>query len=136
MFRCISNHFVTLHRVVQNGSHICYECTGLCSRNHFRVLSNKYSQPTPLDPKLMFGCVSDNTVTVHKIVQNDSHMCYECTGLCSRNHLQVLIMHQIHSIRPITHVWMCFAPFRYYAQSCAKRVPHLRMHQLCCQNHF
>ena len=89
LFRCVSDHFVTMHKVVQNWPHMCFECTVLCSRNQFRVSSNKCIQFTQLDPKLLFGCVSDHFVTMHKVVQNGSHMCYECTGLCCRNHFQV-----------------------------------------------
>ena len=121
------DHIVIVHNVVQNDSHMCYECTVLCSRNHFQVLSNKCK-------------------IIH-LIRLITHVwvCFGpyryCAQSCAKQFPQVLWMHrflypkplssfkqqmhQIHSIRPIAHVWMCFGPFRYYAQSCAKRVPHV-----------
>ena len=89
------------------------------------------------------------TQQIHPIhsIRPQTHvwMCFgpfcNCEQSCAKRLTHVLLMHKfvlpkqllsfkqqmrpIHSIRPITLVWMCFGQYRYFAKSCAKRLPYV-----------
>ena len=61
---CFAPFHYYVYIVVENGSHMCYNSTDLCCRNNCGVFRNERMQSTPLDAKLMFGCVSHHFVTM------------------------------------------------------------------------
>ena len=52
---CIRDRFVALRNSVQNGPN---KCKSLCHKVVSEFFRNKRTRSTPLDPKLMFWCVS------------------------------------------------------------------------------
>ena len=65
MFGCVSYHFVTVcQKLCKTGPTSAINASVCATESTFMFFRNERIQYSLLDPKLMFGCVSDHFVTV------------------------------------------------------------------------
>jgi hypothetical protein len=60
----VSRNFVAARHPFRKRVSGCIQSTSFCNRNHFFVVRNEHAQSTTLGPKLMFGVLSRNRVSL------------------------------------------------------------------------